>query len=184
MNKKKKIISLGIILLLIIIAIILIILLTGKNKKGSANFDFDQALNDVNSIENKTRQVIDSINYVNEIFKSDKFDKNVSDEIDGKVCYKYSDSNSDIYINVLRTIYENPFNNKSNFQIKSTVEGEDLYICKPDCSVKEILIEDVRIKDAKDKDSKIIVLDEKEYNLNKTNDMWKFSEPIVLCSND
>lgn len=190
-NKKninyKQLIIIGLIVVIIVFIILLTVKMIKKNKL-MAEADGKPIITDsveIESIENKTREVIDSINYLNQVFSSDKYDLSTEyTNSENLKCSKYVGENSDIYINIARTIYENPFSDKGYLDVKVNGEQEELYVCNSACNSSSINLADVKIVKENSDNMKTISINEKSYILKRINDMWKFSEPIVLCSND
>lgn len=176
--KKKKVIIISVISLLIIICVSIVIFVF---KKSIGKSDYD-----VNSIENKTRQVLDSVNYINLLISDPNFDINNKyfNEEKKLDCYKYTGDNTDIYLNVARTTYVKPFSSKSYFNLEIDQNNQEvLYVCKPKCRIKEVTMEDIDIKN-KGEDNIIFAIKENQYTLKKENDVWKLNEPIIICEEE
>lgn len=188
-NKKektniKKIVLIITVLIILTFIVFAIIKLFNKNKI-TAQAEGKPIVGenvDIESIENKTREIIDSINFLNQVFSSNDFDESTKYNNDnGLTCVKYTGEMPDIYINVARTIYESPFSSKSYFDIKTNGEQEDLYVCKPACAITNIQLDNVKIIKENSDILKTVGINGKAYSFKKTDAIWKFSEPIVLC---
>lgn len=191
MKKRNEIIIIILIILIIclIIGLVLFKVVDSHKEPVSANPEEKPGIyypseEEMNTFKYRVKTLLDSTNYVNEVFTSTDYDENNSfqNESTGLTCKKYTGENVYMIFNVLDTINESPFNEDSYFQKRGEEGKEDLYVCLPTaCKVSKLDISNFEIiDDAKDEEKKIKLLG-KEYTLKLHGDAWKFDTPIVHC---
>lgn len=189
---KKRDLIIKILIIVIILSIIGLTIFKFVNKGKSSNPPLEPGVElpseeYIASFENKLREMIDSINFISGVF----VDTNLSETEtymntkSNEKCRKYIGENADMMINVIETIYDNPFSEEKTFNIYSSENGNALYVCKPmSCTVEEIKTDEIVVVDSENEDYKKIRIGEKEYDFKKNNDIWRFNEPVINCKTE
>lgn len=183
--KKNILIITAIILVLLTFLGLLIFKLTSK-QKGTENETnepgvYEPSEEKIQSFENKLRELIDSVNYTNQVFKSDAFDPEASyyNEL-SEGCHKFNGEDADIIMSALESIYEEPFSKSSYFYKETLEDKEELYVCKPtNCNINDINIDDVTVTDNTSETEKTIDIYGEKYTIKKAEDIWKFAKPVL-----
>lgn len=184
LKKRNNIIFIFVVIIVVIGTILLIV-----NWKNNDSYSDDDKISE----EEKEKrddifystidETIKAVNELNVVLQKENLELTNDVDYEGDfTCYEYIGDNTQYYIEKIRSVYQDPFGEYSNFKVLEQENNEKLYVCYLEsCNVQDINDYSLVVDEANEKS---IDTGNGIYTLNYDGETWKFAFPVINCSNN